>query len=327
MIKKGITIIICTYNGVERLGQTLAHIARLTIPSHIKIELILADNNSNDNSTDFAKEEWRNLAIPNIAFKAISETKPGKLYALQKAIYTAEYEYLIICDDDNWLAKNYLIRVFNNLENMPNIAAFGGFGVAVTDAVELPAWFKDYHYAYAVGSQSKAEGIMKQGSVLWGAGLATRKTLYEEMYQNFPSIIPTSKFNILSAEDTEYCLRLAIKGYRLFYDSEMIYQHHIPKFKLTKKFLEEKLLRGFDNSRQTLGKYYPAVRVYLKAKNRPVIWLYLFLSSCFRYLFFKGRRKIKAKDTLFHLLPFWIKSDPISTKIKSFVKTNRIASR
>lgn len=146
------------------------------------------------------------------------------------------------------------------------------------------------------------------------------------MYQNFPSLIPTFKFDILSAEDTEYCLRLTIKGYRLYYDSEMIYQHYIPEFKLNKKFLEKKLLRGFDNSRHTLGKYYPAVRVYIKAKNRPDIWLYLFLSSCFRYIFFTGRRKIKAKDTLFYLLPFWVKSDSISIKIKSFIKEGQIVS-
>ncbi|MGY3054252.1 cellulose synthase/poly-beta-1,6-N-acetylglucosamine synthase-like glycosyltransferase [Pedobacter sp. UYEF25] len=322
MTQKGITIIICTYNGVERLGQTLYHISQLTVPSNIKIELILADNNSSDDSTGFSKEEWIRLGVSNIALNTISETKPGKLYALQKAIYSASFEYLIICDDDNWLAKDYLIRVLYNFENRPNIAAFGGQGLAVTDALELPKWFRNY--AYAVGAQSKVDGIMKPGSVLWGAGLATRKTLYKEMYQNFPSIIPTSKFNILSAEDTEYCLRLAIKGYRLWYDSEMIYQHFIPKFKLTEKFFEEKLLRGFDNSRQTLGKYYPAIRVYIKAKKRPDIWLYLFFSSCFRYLFFGGRRKIKAKDTLFHLLPFWIKSDPISTEIKSFAKTNNL---
>lgn len=162
MIQKGITIIICTYNGRGRLGQTLTHIALLTIPSNIKIELILADNNSNDNSLEFAKQEWSKFKVSNISFKTISETKPDKLYALKKAIYTAEYEYLIICDDDNWLAKDYLIKAFNNFENMPNIAAFGGFGVAVTDTIELPAWLKRYRFAYAVGTQSKDRGIKKK---------------------------------------------------------------------------------------------------------------------------------------------------------------------
>lgn len=322
-MNKGITIIICTYNGRERLGKTLSHIAALNIPLDIKIELILADNNSDDGSTEFAIKEWSHFNNTEISFKVLCETKPGKLYALQKAIKNAEHEYLIICDDDNWLAKDYLIKVFNNFEQMPAIGAIGGLGIAVTDIPVLPTWFDDYHYAFAVGSQAKKKGILKREKVLWGAGFATKKSLYQAMYQHHPSLLPKSEFNILSAEDTEYCLRLIIKGYQLYYDDEMIYHHFIPGAKLSKTFLEEKLLKGFNNSRQILGRYYPAVKV-ARAKNKPHVWLYLFLTSCLRAIFFKNRRKVKAKDTLFYLLPFWKRSDSFATEIKKFINDNRI---
>lgn len=321
-MNKGISIIICTHNGVDRLGDTIAHIAKLSIPSNISWEVILADNCSTDNTCEFSIAEWKKHNLSHINFKVISEPKPGKLYALQHAIKEAIYEYLIICDDDNWLASDYVDKVFFGLENMSEIAAIGGRGLPITDGIPLPEWFKDYHFAYAVGPQAPKTGVIKSGGILWGAGLATRRSLYLDMYENFPSLLPSSDKNILSAEDTEYCIRLLLKGHHLYYDDSLTYHHFIPDFKLTVEFRDHKLLQGFKNSSGILRKYYPAIKAFIKAKRRPDLWLYFFLTASLRYLlFFSGEKGIKAKDTLFHLLPFWIKSDPISTQIKVFITT------
>lgn len=318
-MKKGITIIICTYNGAKRLPDTIAYIARLVVPTGFSFEVILADNNSADHSSAVAITEWNTHNRSSVPFKTINEPIPGKLYALQQAVEKASYEYLIICDDDNWLAPDYLTKICTHLDNMPEVAAVGGMGIPVTGGAPLPNWFKDYHFAYAVGSQAKQTGKLRAGNTLWGAGLATRKSVYLEMYKDFPSLLPLSEKNILSAEDTEYCIRLLLKGYILYYDHSLTYKHFIPAFKLTKKFLNEKLLKGFKDSKLILRKYYPALKVKLKTRGRPDLWLYLLVVAFIRYLIFlPGERAIKAKDTLFHLFPFWIKSDPISTQIKSF---------
>jgi len=321
IMNKGISIIICTYNGADRLAETIAHIAKQSIPSNIFWEVILADNNSTDRTDEVSRTEWKKYNLPNINFKIINEPKAGKLYALQHAITEANYEYLIICDDDNWLAPDYVVRAFTYLESMPDVGAIGGFGIPVTKNALLPEWLKDYEYAYAIGPQSSKTGMIKSDGILWGAGMATRKSLYLKMYQNFPSLLPLSDKNILSAEDTEYCIRLLLKGYHLYYDHTLTYHHFIPDIKLTPEFRDHKLLQGFKDSRNILRKYYPAIKAYVKAKGRPDLWIYFFLSASLKYLlFFKGEKGTKAKDTLFHLLPFWTKSDPISTQIKAFIK-------
>lgn len=317
----GVTVIICTFNGKQRLGKTIEHIARQQIPNNILWEVILADNASNDGSAVFCEAEWKNYNLSKVPFRIITESKPGKLYALQSAIKEASYEYLIICDDDNWLAPDYISLAYPLLDSMPHVAAIGGLGIAVTDQPPLPAWFKDYEFAYAVGPQAKADGILPKRSILWGAGLCTRKSVYLKMYQTYQSFLPEHDVNVLSAEDTEYCLRLILKGYNLYYDSHLIYYHFIPDFKLTVQFRDEKLIKGFRDSSIILRKYYAAMRARLKTKGRPDIWLALLLITPINYIFsFSKKRAEKARNTLFHLLPFGIKADSISVRIKAFIE-------
>lgn len=318
---KGVTIIICTYNGAKRLGKTIDHIAKQIAPDYISWEVILADNASTDDSSAVAEMEWMKHNRSEISFQVINEPRPGKLYALQDAINAAKYEYIVTCDDDNWLAPDYISKVYHIMESTPEVGAIGGRGIPVTDGLALPEWFKDYEFAYAVGPQAKTEGLMPLRSILWGAGLSTRKSLYLKMYETCPSFLIGHTVDIIYAEDTEYCLRLILKGYRLYYDSSLVYQHFIPDFKLTINYREE-LLTRFRNSGVVLRKYHAAMRALLKTKGRPDVWLFLLLITPFNYLFsFSKRRSEKAKDTLYHLLPFRIiKVDSISSRLRDFIE-------
>ncbi|WP_407428820.1 glycosyltransferase family 2 protein [Arcticibacter sp.] len=321
-MRKGITIIICTYNGAERLSETIAHIARQSVPETIAWEVILADNGSSDNSIALAGAEWNKYKRVDVPFEVIEESKPGKLHALQHAIEKADFEYLIVCDDDNWLASDYLKTAYSLLDSRPEIAAAGGRGTAVTAGMLLPDWFKDYHSAYAVGPQAQKTGFLKPRDVLWGAGLCTRKSVYQKMYRMYPSFLTEHQDkNILSAEDTEYCMRLLLKGYKLYYDASLQYKHFIPDHKLSLEFRDQKLLKGFMDANEILRKYYSAMRATIKTRNRPDVWFALLLITPINYVFsFSKRRAEKAKNTLFFLLPFGIQGDPISEKIRMFMK-------
>jgi glycosyltransferase involved in cell wall biosynthesis len=138
---KGITVIICTFNGKQRLGETITHIASQLMPENIGWEVILADNASTDGSALFAETTWGLCRVKNVPFRVIHESQPGKIYALQHAINAANYEYLVICDDDNWLSSGYLEKAFELLQAMPDVGAIGGQGIPVTDG-SFPEWFQ-----------------------------------------------------------------------------------------------------------------------------------------------------------------------------------------
>jgi len=325
MAQKGISVIICTYNGAERLNETIAHVAQQVIPAPISWEVVLADNGSTDNSAETGQREWEKHAISTVPFRVIKEKKAGKLFALQKAVNAANYEYLVICDDDNWLAPDYLNKVWQLFTAMPDVVALGGFGIPVTNGVALPEWFNDYTYAYAVGAQAKETGILAPRAFLWGAGMATHKSVYQEMYKTVPSLLPEhNETNILSAEDTEYSLRLQLKDYKLYYDDSLVYQHYIPAARLTVAY-REKLLKGFRDSYAILGKYHTAIRVKTKFSNRPYRWLFLMIASLWTMVFSRKKHsRERARNTLFFLIPSSDKNNPILNSIRTFLKDTKI---
>jgi glycosyltransferase involved in cell wall biosynthesis len=321
-MNKGITVIICTRNGSSRLKPTLEHVAQQQGIKGISWELILADNGSTDDSILLTSTMWTEIGPAKVPLKVVEENEAGKIHALQRAIKTAKYEYLIICDDDNWLSANYLELAYKTLEDMPEVAALGGQGIPVTTGVRLPEWFTMYHSAYAVGGQASQTGFLRNRDLLWGAGLVTRRSLYLKMYEKFPSfLLEHEKKSVLSAEDTEYCMRLILKGHKLYYNALLVYQHFIPDHKLTADYRDQTLVSGFNEANKILKFYYAAMRAKIKTRSRPDIWLALLFISPINYAFARSAiQKERARNTLFFLLPLGNPPNPIAARIKSFIK-------
>lgn len=168
-MKKGVTIILCTYNGEKRLPKTLEFIARQSFKTQINWELIVVDNASTDNTAKVAAAEWEKYDVKNVPITILKETRPGKIYALEQAFNNARFDYSIICDDDNWLKEDYTEIVYNTLEGDEKIGAVGGKGIAIADAPGLPEWFFKYEDGYATGEQGIQSGDVTDRKYLWGA--------------------------------------------------------------------------------------------------------------------------------------------------------------
>src|SRR6185437_9101472 len=96
----------------------------------INCELIIVDNASNDGTADVAVKEWEALKNDEIEFKVVFEPAAGLSNARKKGVKVSKYEYLIFCDDDNWLKNDYANTVFDFFNNNPQAAIVGGCGEA-----------------------------------------------------------------------------------------------------------------------------------------------------------------------------------------------------
>lgn len=295
-LERGMSVMLCTHNGAKNLPDTLRYLAEQQMPDSIPWEVVFVDNASTDGSTAIAQAEWEKFGRSVGNLVCLYEAKPGKYFALQTAMAHARYEYFVICDDDNRLAPDYLHRVTELLDAHFEVGAVGGKGIPVTEGNQpLPDWFDQYQEGYAVGPQAERTGDVTYKGHLWGAGLGSRTELYRAIYRKYPSfLLQLNDPTMMSAEDSEYCLRLVLRGYRLYYDDGLTYQHLIPDGKLTKQFIENLYKRHYA-SYAVNGKYFLAMKVLKDGQLRKMKLWSIRLSGFIGGLFARSdKRKVRS---------------------------------
>jgi len=238
-LNKGVSIIICCYNSAKRLPQTLLHIAKQQLTDTIECELIVVDNNCNDDTVEVTNAIWNEL-VSNIPLTIVEEKIPGLSSARQKGVVAAKYEYIIFCDDDNWLNPFYVVKGFNLMENNAAIGAACGYNEAISD-IEFPYWFNTYASYYATGVLSLHSADVTSRGWIWGAGMILRKSILVNLQQaGFRNLTSDRKGKELSTGgDVEICKWMILIGYKLWYDEELSLKHFIPRDRLTKLYLEK----------------------------------------------------------------------------------------
>ncbi|MEO3404314.1 glycosyltransferase [Mucilaginibacter sp. CAU 1740] len=276
----GISVIICTYNGALQLPQTLSHLAAQEVPAEINWEIIIVDNASTDATAEVARSEWQQYDLPNVGFSILTESRPRKYYALATGVNNAKYEYIVICDDDNWLNAGYINKAYQTINTKPLVAAAGGQGIAVTEK-EIPSWFAQYQQIYAVGKPAATSGDVSTKGYLWGAGMVFRKSLYQKVNRDISSLLlGPDKTESARAEDVELCMRFILAGYSLYYDEELVFKHHISSDRLTEKY-RDKLLNVNDHETRVLNLYRKQIGINsLSALKKNL----LLVASWLRYL-------------------------------------------
>ncbi len=264
---KGISILICCYNSANRLPETIKHIAQQEIKIKTNWEVIVVNNNSTDNTQEVAQHEWNYYKL-NIPFKVVDQPISGLSNARKKGIKEAQFEYIIFCDDDNWLDKDYIQTAYDLMESNPIIGVVGGQSTAASD-VKIPDWFEKFKNGYAVGQQNNNSGYITNRGYVWGAGMVIRKqVILIALKLGFKSFLTGRNGNkILAGDDSEICRWAILLGYELFYEDKLKFKHYIPQNRLTTEY-KDKMWEGFHQSNQLLYKYDVLNEVKKLKKNK-----------------------------------------------------------
>ena len=269
--KNGVTILIATYNGASRIAETIAHIAVQKGLDEFDCELIVIDNASTDNTSAVAESACAQLPA-KIPFRIMHQPVSGKNAALEMGYAAAQYAYVLICDDDNLLAPDYLQTGYRIMEAIPKIGALGGLGVAVFEA-EAPDWCPE---GYACGPQGSRSGDITdiekgERCAVFGAGCFYRMSALEQLWKlGFENILSTRRGQRVDAsgEDYELCHAMALIGYKIWYDERLQFHHLMPAARMTiAKLLSLKKGDGVQDY---------VLRLYIKAlRRRSMSRLYL----------------------------------------------------
>ncbi|MDB5282009.1 MAG: family 2 glycosyl transferase [Bacteroidota bacterium] len=289
----GVSVIVCCYNSSLRLPETLAHIQNQKV-SGINWEVIVVDNASSDDTSAAAK---RILSAGNQAvdFTIVSEPESGLSTARKRGYLTSKYELLIFCDDDNWLADNYVQLASEIMEKNPAIGILGGFGEAVFESKE-PAWFKKYQIDFAVGDQSSSPQNLSHVQEVYGAGFTIRKNYLDQLYgSGFKSILSDRKGNqLISGGDVELCYLAKYFGYEIWYSRDLKFKHLMTAPRLSWQYMKRLYAGSGTTNIYTFA--YKFVIEHNRVPNQNLrlpFWLDTFIHRV-KYIF-SLRSKVKGK--------------------------------
>ncbi len=294
------SILICTYNGASRLPETLNHLARLQFSQGISAEVLVVNNACTDDSEAVVHTTWDALGNP-YALRLLLMPNPGKSHALELGIRKATGDYIVICDDDNWLNPDYLIVAKQYVSMYPNASILAGQALAVADG-PIPDWFSEKQWAYACGPQKVAAGNTTGRKLLWSAGMILQHKLAEVIFNGpVPMLLlgRTGK-QLVSGEDDEICLRAWLLGAQTHYVPDLIFRHYMAPHRLTLEY-RDALIAGFSYQTDAIGAYWRLYTLinsggafFVKIIKKWLAWQVYRLNG-------KTREGAHAADTLYFL--------------------------
>ncbi|WP_242927475.1 glycosyltransferase [Pontibacter vulgaris] len=241
-MEKGVTIVVCTYNGAHLLPDTIRHIAQQRVRSTIPWEVIVVDNASTDNTSEVVQREWGKYNS-DTAFSLLYQPTQGLTYARELALARARYEYVLFCDDDNWLNQDYVSIVFDLMIQHPRIGVLGGHGELVYE--KLPPDWASAFTMFGNGPQETSSGKVKR-NIVYGAGCVLRKSAFLKILDAGYKPLLTGRVgqNLSSGEDYELCYAIALANYDIWYDARLRFKHYMPKERIEWKYYERFFTEG-----------------------------------------------------------------------------------
>lgn len=290
--KTMISVVIATHKRPDSLRRTLKSILNCTGSGDFDYEVVVADNNSKDQTKTVVKELMPSF---NGRLKYIFEPKQGKNSALNTAINISSGEIIALTDDDCLVDKNWLIQVYVST-NKYQVDILGGKVFPVFDT-RIPDWIdmdnKIFHgplVHFNLGDNyidSRNKLILPPG-----ANMVIRRSSY-------------NKFNGFEqgtrAQDTEICYNWNKKGAEIGYAPELIVHHITPDSRLNKNYFRRWQFLSGRNSAYIFKDEYKNSKRNLAGVP---LWVYRRLLKCVcRYVkeFFSNKRFVNELWIRFHL--------------------------
>ena len=230
-----VSIIIPSYNRAHLVGTTIESFVNQEYPPS-KFEIIIADNNSPDNTREIV-DEWRQKS--RIAIRYLHEPRQGVHYARNSAAKVARGEILYFTDDDMIADKALLSEIVKVFEADSKVGSATGRVLPCWE-VQPPEWLLRlcYNYLLSINDQGDGFTIAEHDLGVFSCHQAmTREAFFA-----------AGGFNPESTEteyigDGETGLNIKIKelGYKFAYNGKSIIHHIIPKGRMTQDYLNKRL--------------------------------------------------------------------------------------
>jgi len=228
-----VSIVIPTYNRAGLLPMTLDSFLTQDYPED-RYELIIADNNSTDNTSEVVS---RYVGSPGTPLKYLFEKRQGVHYARNSAAKVARGDILFFTDDD-MIADRFLVReLVKVFELDPMIGTATGLVIAKFD-IDPPEWVeKNLINSYLSLTDKNRREDLLVSKFDFGV-YSCHQAIKREVFFDSGGFNPENTAGVWIG-DGETGLNIKIKGlgYKFAYTSKSIIHHLIPKSRTTLRYI------------------------------------------------------------------------------------------
>lgn len=218
-----LSVVICTYNRGDILGETLASYAALAAASPARVELLIVDNHSSDASARIAQAFVAGRSDARYLFEAT----PGLSHARNTGIREAQGEIIAFADDDVFFEAGWLDALLRAFATWPEAGCVGGKTLPHFEAGTPPWLHETLLYMYGSTDSGEAEAWMDYPKHPFGVNMAFRREVFQRI-GGFDPRLGRIGDSLLSGEESDIFRRVHEAGFRTRYIPDALLRHRIP---------------------------------------------------------------------------------------------------
>ena len=192
-VSRSVSVVIPARNAADTLGAQLEALMNQEYDGDL--EIIVVDNGSSDNTSEVA-ERYGSGRWP---VRVVHESVAGLNRARNAGIVTATGEFVLLCDADDVVAKNWTLELANALENADLVG-----GAVETSALNAPA----VQQMWRLDPIAKTGGRFAGFESPWGCNCGFRRSAWEAI-GGFDAELS------YVIDEIEFFIRAQLAGFRL----------------------------------------------------------------------------------------------------------------
>ena len=233
-----ISVIVCTYNRDECIGDALASLAKQTLP-YTDYEVLLVNNNSTDRTAEICEHFGGN--VQGFQYRYFVETRQGLSYARNRGIDESRGEILVFMDDDAVAEPDYLQNLWQFFSKTPDAAACGG-RIYPNFETNRPRWMSKYLVPLTSSIDwGDSVKLFTGRSYPIGANMAFKRSVFAQCGGFNTSLGRVGK-NLAGAEEKDLFYRITEQGGKVYYVPDAVVHHYVPDSRLTFQFFKKQSL-------------------------------------------------------------------------------------
>ena len=225
-------VVVPTYNRSHLLRVALESLLKAPVPAELDVTIIVADNNSSDDTAAVVQEIQARAPLP---LHYVRETRQGSSNARNAGIAAGSGDIIGFIDDDEEIHPDWYTVAAREFAN-PEIHFIGGpcLGNWVS---ARPDWLPPgYHSAIGV-IPPKPRALFNEhfSGILMGGNSVLRRSVFERVGLYAPHL-GRSGNGLLSEEDAEFYRRVRAANILGMYVPDLAIYHYIDPERLTRRY-------------------------------------------------------------------------------------------